>query len=135
MKFCPSYNADDAFPVDVANAPDIINMRSGSIMPLAAWVFVNGTIVKSATMVPGANADPKFYWLTLFNDVTKTIPKAVHFTPSQNVKNEVPSEDLPAAKRLLEFPLFTSTASTGPGISEPEPTATQVALEKLYLAT
>ena len=58
MKFCPSYNADEAFPVDVANAPDIINMRSGSIMPLAVWVFVNGTIVKSATMVPGANADP-----------------------------------------------------------------------------
>ena len=56
-------------------------------------------------------------------------------TPFQYDKKDVPSEDLPAAKILLELPLFTSKASTGPGISEPGPTACQVELEMVYKAT
>lgn len=55
--------------------------------------------------------------------------------PFQNDKKGDPSKDLPAIKRLLELPLLTSNASTGPGISELEPTAFHVALATLYKAT
>jgi hypothetical protein len=58
-----------------------------------------------------------------------------HFVPFQKDKKDVPSVVLPAAKTLLEFPLLTSTACTGPGISEPVPTANHVALGRLYWAT
>ena len=58
-------------------------------------------------------------------------PNVAHLTPSQKDRKDDPSVDLPAAKRLLEFPPLTSTAETGPGISAPEPTGTQVAFSKL----
>jgi hypothetical protein len=41
----------------------------------------------------------------------------------------------PAAKILLALPLSTSTAVTGPGISELEPTAVQLMFENVYDAT
>jgi hypothetical protein len=59
--------------------------------------------------------------------------------PSLNLKDfkiKSSSQDLnthrPAANTLLAFPLLTSTAEIGPGISEPAPTEVHVALLKVY---
>ena len=77
------------------------------------------------------------------------IPSKVHLIPSQKErKEEDPSLDLqdfniksscqgstthcPAANTLLAFPLLTSIAEIGPGISEPAPTEVHVALVKVY---
>jgi hypothetical protein len=59
MRFCPSYNTDDAFPSVVDKAPDIISTRSGSMIPLEECVLIKGTMVRSATVVPEENDDPK----------------------------------------------------------------------------
>ena len=78
-----------------------------------------------------------------------TIPSLVHSIPFQKErKGEDPSLDLqdftiksssqnlsthcPAANTLLAFPLLTSRAEIGPGISEPGPTEVHVALLKVY---
>ena len=71
----------------------------------------------------------------LLKPTIKILPKLDHLTPFQYDKKDDPSEDLPAAKILLELPLLTSNASTGPGISGPEPTACHVELEMVYKAT
>jgi hypothetical protein len=77
------------------------------------------------------------------------IPSKVHLIPFQKErKEEDPSLDLqdfnikstsqnltthcPAANTLLAFPLLTSIAEIGPGISEPAPTEVHVALLKVY---
>ncbi len=60
MIFCPSYNAEEALPLDVDKAPDIISTRSDSTIPLAGCVFDNGTIFKFATVVPEEKVDPKY---------------------------------------------------------------------------
>jgi hypothetical protein len=61
MRFCPSYNTEDAFPSVVDKAPDIMSTRSGSMIPLRECVLVIGTIVRSATVVPGENDDPRTF--------------------------------------------------------------------------
>ena len=69
------------------------------------------------------------------NRQSRYLPNVDHLIPFQNERKGDPSEDLPAAKTLLELALLTSNASTGPGISVLEPTGPQVALETLYKAT
>lgn len=137
MIFCPSYSAEEALPPDVDRAPDIMSIRSGSMIPLAGCVFVNGTIFKLAIVVPEENVDPKSlrqYGNKIFSQKILA-PRLAHFAPFQKERKEVPSVVLPAAKTLLEFLLLTSTACIGPGISEPVPTDSHVELERLYWAT
>jgi hypothetical protein len=156
MNVDPSNSAHDAMPKDKsASAPDIRSMRSDSITPLAAWVFCRGTIVNCDMLEEPSRLVPRDYEALLLASLTtknKIIPRFVQFMPFQNSKNdEDPSVDLvqgkmdecrcpvdtyrPAAKMLLPFPLSTSTAVTGPGISELEPIAVQLVFENVYCAT
>ena len=58
------------------------------------------------------------------------------FSPFQKDKKaDEPSEDLPPAKMLLEFPSSTATAVTGPGRALEFPTADQVLFSIAYIAT